>query len=245
MQPLQEAEGIHCRFDIDYRLICDKVRCSGERPACRRCARLRHHCGYVNGVATTPESSQPAASYLQKSDRCNYLSPTSLVQEPLEDNSLGIPKPLIAALVDTYYSHIYNATLLLHRKAFQRALAAGTADPAVVLSVCAFASMYEHESIGGRVRLMRTSSFHHKGTLLREHGFSNEWAERAGKIAFQNVETPTQNNVVVFLNLALFWYSQGSWRRSYVHKGMIYATLVALVTHIAQQMLSKAHISWA
>ena len=35
----------------------------------------------------------------------------------------------------------------------------------------------------------------------------------------QDVENPTEDNLVTFLNLTLFWYSQGSWRRSYIHKG--------------------------
>ncbi len=54
---------------------------------------------------------------------------------------------------------------------------------------------------------------------LREHGFGYEWAERAARLAFQDVEEPHEENVVTFLNLALFWYSQGSWRKSFIHKG--------------------------
>lgn len=53
---------------------------------------------------------------------------------------------------------------------------------------------------------------------LKDCGFSTEWAEHAGKLAFQEVENPHEDLVVTFLNLALFWYSQGSWRRCSVHK---------------------------
>ncbi|OBT75851.1 hypothetical protein VF21_04434 [Pseudogymnoascus sp. 05NY08] len=56
-------------------------------------------------------------------------------------------------------------------------------------------------------------------TSLKEHGFSTQWAELAGKLAFQEVESPNEDNIVAFINLGLFWYSQGSWRRSYIHKG--------------------------
>jgi hypothetical protein len=64
---------------------------------------------------------------------------------------------------------------------------------------------------------------------LREYGFSIEWAERAGKLAYQDVETPNQDNLVTFLNLLLFWYGQGSWRRSFVHKGMNHFTFLVSV----------------
>lgn len=46
-----------------------------------------------------------------------------------------------------------------------------------------------------------------------------EWAERAGKLVFQEVEDMYEDNVVSFINLALFWHSQGSWRKAYLHKG--------------------------
>ena len=46
-----------------------------------------------------------------------------------------------------------------------------------------------------------------------------DWAERGGQLAFQEVENPSEENVVTFMNLALFWYSQGVWRRSFIHKG--------------------------
>ena len=55
-------------------------------------------------------------------------------------------------------------------------------------------------------------------TSLKEHGFSTQWAERAGRLAFQEVENPNEDNIATFVNLGLFWYSQGSWQRSYIHK---------------------------
>jgi hypothetical protein len=76
-------------------------------------------------------------------------------------------------------------------------------------------------SMNGK-RLIFTSSFYRdaKGNpSLNEHDFGTEWAERASKLVLQDVENPTEDNLVTFLNLTLFWYSQGSWRRSYIHKG--------------------------
>ncbi|OKP14844.1 hypothetical protein PENSUB_5908 [Penicillium subrubescens] len=49
---------------------------------------------------------------------------------------------------------------------------------------------------------------------LVESQFDREWAEAAGRIAFRKVESPKGDNIVVFLNLALFWYSHGQFRRS-------------------------------
>lgn len=46
-----------------------------------------------------------------------------------------------------------------------------------------------------------------------------EWAERAGKLVFQEAEDMHEDSIVSYVNLALFWHSQGSWRISYLHKG--------------------------
>lgn len=48
-----------------------------------------------------------------------------------------------------------------------------------------------------------------------------EWANRAGALVFQEAETPHEENLVTFMNLALLFYSHGLWRRSYIHKGVI------------------------
>lgn len=54
-----------------------------------------------------------------------------------------------------------------------------------------------------------------------------EWADRAGKLVFQEVENPHEDNIVTFINLALLFYSRGLWRRSYIHKGIILLVLRA------------------
>lgn len=60
---------------------------------------------------------------------------------------------------------------------------------------------------------------------LRDDGFSKEWAERAGRLALLEAEEPSQDTVISFTNLGLFWYSQGHWRRSLIYEG--YASLNA------------------
>ena len=47
-----------------------------------------------------------------------------------------------------------------------------------------------------------------------------EWAQRAGKLVFQEAEALHEENVVTFCNLCLFWLAQGSWRLAYLHKGV-------------------------
>lgn len=51
------------------------------------------------------------------------------------------------------------------------------------------------------------------------------WARRAGKLVFQEVEDLNEDNVVTFVNLALFWNSQGSWRLSMLYKGKVFVSL--------------------
>lgn len=46
-----------------------------------------------------------------------------------------------------------------------------------------------------------------------------EWARRAGKLVFQEVEDLHEDSIVTFCTLALFWASQGSWRIALLHKG--------------------------
>lgn len=53
---------------------------------------------------------------------------------------LGIPPEVLPNLVDIYFSHVYNASLLLHKATFWNKLNAGTLRPHVILSVCASAS---------------------------------------------------------------------------------------------------------
>lgn len=54
--------------------------------------------------------------------------------------------------------------------------------------------------------------------MLREQGFSFEWAAQAGSLVFAQVDDPHEENIVTFINLALFWYSEGEWRRSAVYQ---------------------------
>jgi len=55
---------------------------------------------------------------------------------------LGISQDLTYTLAELYFETAYNASLLLHKASFLASLAAGTACPHVVLSVCAWGAKY-------------------------------------------------------------------------------------------------------
>jgi hypothetical protein len=55
--------------------------------------------------------------------------------------------------------------------------------------------------------------------VLKDQGFMVEWAQRAGKLVFQNAEDLARDTIITFMNLALLWHSMGSWRISYLHMG--------------------------
>ncbi|KEF54552.1 uncharacterized protein A1O9_08994 [Exophiala aquamarina CBS 119918] len=204
-----------------------KVRCSGERPSCKRCTRLRRTCTYASVIV-----SGHAPSQLTKSTSTPELNASgefeggqfsqgrgqeacaqilrmpyeeSIPTLPAQDHYLGIPRTLLSSLIDVFYSHVYNASLLLHKQLFLQSLTRRTARPHLVLSVCAFAAVFYRDA--------------NSQTSLLDNGFCIEWAERAGKLVLQEIETPHEDNVVTLLNLALFWYSRGEWRRCYVLKG--------------------------
>ncbi|KAF5585435.1 hypothetical protein FPCIR_8311 [Fusarium pseudocircinatum] len=118
--------------------------------------------------------------------------------------SFGIPEPLLMKLVDLFFSHAYNATLLLHPTSFRKALLAGRVREDIVLSICAFASVFYDDGSNRNT--------------LKEQGFTAQWAERASEGVITHLEYPSEDNVVTFVILALVWYSCGSWRRSNMHR---------------------------
>lgn len=82
--------------------------------------------------------------------------------------------------------------------------------------------------------------------VLVDNGFSHEWAEAAGRAAFLQFENPCHDNIVVFINLALYWYGAGQFQRTSVHAGKIcnipasrsgssprYSSLIACASHTA------------
>ncbi|KAI8660008.1 hypothetical protein NCS56_01219400 [Fusarium sp. Ph1] len=193
-----------------------KIRCSGERPRCRRCTRLNHRCIYSETTShdqTVRDQRGPRPLTLLSSKQETHsggsegrcLKPRVLPGHPNEESYHGIPVSLITRLVEEYFSNVYQSDLLLHKPTFLATLAARNVRSHVLLSICAWgANFYRDE----------TNRF-----ILRDQGFMIEWAKKAGKLVFQDAEELHEDNLVTFFNLALFWHSQGSWRVSYLHKG--------------------------
>lgn len=127
-----------------------QIRCSGDFPHCKRCTRLNQDCRYGQNVAAsnTPSGSRVLQSSASDESGLGVLGvETPLPLLPTLTNSLqtasflGIPEPLMLKLIDTYFLHVYNARLFLHRDKFLQAQAAGTNRPCLLLSICAFGSV--------------------------------------------------------------------------------------------------------
>ncbi|KAI1346479.1 hypothetical protein F5Y01DRAFT_297708 [Xylaria sp. FL0043] len=207
-----------------------KIRCTEERPSCKRCVRLHHVCTYSDGAppgrrSKTPQQGSALSDVLSPSTRGlgrERDARTSGAQDatdapPYRNDAgggrqyLGMLEHLLPELVELYFNCVYNAHLLLHKRSFLASVADGTAPAHVVLSVCAWGAKFYEDASGLPV--------------LKTQGFMLEWAQKAGKLVLQDAEELIWENVVTFMNLALFWHSQGSWRRAYFHKGNAFLLL--------------------
>ncbi|KAF5614770.1 uncharacterized protein FTJAE_13605 [Fusarium tjaetaba] len=161
------------------------------------------------GLAEPPPPQQSTSSQIgvdSPLENRHLNSVPGIDESARADIQFGVPSQLVSDLIDTFFTHAYNADLLLHRETFLQDQADGRVRPHVLLSVCAFAAIFHRDSNGHN--------------SLKQHGFASEWAECAARLVLKEVEKPNEDNVISFLILALFWYSQGNWRRSYIHKGL-------------------------
>ena len=139
-----------------------KIRCTGERPICRRCSRLKQVCSYSSTATTSrkhpsfvtasinrPVRSSPkepkgknTANGTTRSDGRRPVPTSSTLPSysSVDHYDIGIPKSLMLLLVEVFFEDAYNATLLLHKPSFLESLEEGRASPHVVLSVCAWAA---------------------------------------------------------------------------------------------------------
>ncbi|KAI1421451.1 hypothetical protein F5Y12DRAFT_705530 [Xylaria sp. FL1777] len=214
-----------------------KIRCTEERPSCKRCVRLHHVCTYSNSpLPGRSDKPPPPPAQQGAAVQGDNIPPKPMCNNPLRAETscvppahahahgaqyallqrgdagggggkqyIGLLERLLPELVELYFQYAYNAHLLLHKRSFLASVADGSACTHVVLSVCAWGAKFYEDASGLPV--------------LKTQGFMLEWAQRAGKLVFQDVEELAWENVVTFMNLALFWHSQGSWRRAYLYKG--------------------------
>ncbi|KAF4963112.1 hypothetical protein FSARC_8825 [Fusarium sarcochroum] len=202
--------------------ICkkQKIRCTGERPSCKRCLRLKNQCQYDSNTVRVRErrnvsNFKPArdlsvsAPGLQRSlaraPLHDAFNTEPLSAEPDEAFYHGVPSFLVNPLVEEYFENIYQSDLLLHKDTFMQSLAERTVRPHVLLSICAWGANFYRDKTGR--------------AIFKEDGLMTKWAKQAGALVFQEAEELHEDNIVTFCNLSLFWHSQGSWRISYLHKG--------------------------
>ena len=128
---------------------------------------------------------------------------------------------MVSVLVELYFDHVYNASLLLHRPSFTSAVASGTVRRDVLLGICALGSMYviPCPSLPADSYTRFYKDAYNQNVLLA-NGISYTWAERASQLAFQEAQLPREENIVSLLTLTLFWYSRGNYRRASMHECM-------------------------
>ncbi|KAI0448227.1 hypothetical protein F4803DRAFT_14184 [Xylaria telfairii] len=206
-----------------------KIRCTEERPSCKRCVRLHHVCIYgplserSNRLGSQPPARKDRTSRSKESPPMSQAAQTSISQaqqrliltQPSGTGGskqfIGLLEHLLPELVEIYFNYVYNAHLLLHKRSFLESVANGTASTHVVLSICAWGAKFYEDASGLPV--------------LKDQGFMLEWAQSAGKLVLQEIEELTRGNIVTYMNLALFWHSQGAWRKAYLYKGHAFLLL--------------------
>ncbi|KAH7177272.1 hypothetical protein DER46DRAFT_118490 [Fusarium sp. MPI-SDFR-AT-0072] len=192
-----------------------KIRCSGERPSCKRCVRLKNICKYgtnrihprQNRSVTRAVIANGASQSVESRRLAPVALPANLSAESVSNHDFfqGIAPSLVNTLVELYFDNVYQSTLLLHKTIFLQSLADQTVKPHILLSILAWGANFYRNETG-------------KATL-KEQGLMTKWAKEAGPLVFQDAEDLSDDNLVTFCNLSLFWHSQGSWRISYLHKG--------------------------
>ncbi|KAF5563803.1 hypothetical protein FPHYL_5000 [Fusarium phyllophilum] len=166
--------------------------------------KLKQSPGLINfAVRYAAPESDPASR-----DLVPAAPPAHLNAEFVSNHGVfqGIAPSLVNTLVDLYFDNVYQSTLLLHKAKFLQSHAAQTVKPHILLSICAWGANFYRDDSG-------------KATL-KDQGLMTKWAKEAGALVFQDAEELRDDNLVTFCNLSLFWHSQGSWRISYLHKGM-------------------------
>ena len=154
--------------------------CSGERPKCKRCARLNHECIYDSKTlhsrsphtyrhhpairqrdlvpASRPQIPQNASSSNDTTGRVPNAMPLLDATIVPSDSDFGLPSSLIDTLVETYFTCVYNANLLLHKGLFLEQLAANRVPGHLLMSICAWGSVYVlRVSILNKINLFKAS----------------------------------------------------------------------------------------
>ncbi len=76
---------------------------------------------------------------------------------------------------------------------------------------------------------------------LKDHGFMLEWAQTASRLVLREVDELHEEDVITFLNLALFWHTQGLWRKCFMYKGAALSTIHSVTSWLimSQELLTR------
>ncbi|KAH6669036.1 hypothetical protein B0J14DRAFT_155469 [Halenospora varia] len=252
-----------------------KLRCSRELPACKRCTDLSTVCDYppppdrkllaaqrwqnakarahrdaVNAQAAPTQQKLPvlernmsapfAIPATQLEHRPSIHTPPDIPNDhhhtaPHGQNGLQnaiapivssfnrcqLPSPELADfLIEMYFSHLMNSTLMFHKKTFLADYAARKTPESMNLSIFALATIFLRESDGPPRRDLDANT-PNLGTLpwsaadLVEQGY--EWATAATYLALAQIDHVRIENVQTCQNLTLYWFSVGEVGRTDIH----------------------------
>lgn len=119
-----------------------KIRCSGEQPSCRRCTRLGRHCTWADDYRAQGAFGHNHLDFFARDVDASRTMIPSLPADSHQSSAVGISRTCMFDLVNTFFTHVFNASLLLHRTSFIDCLSCDSAEKHMTLSVMALASRY-------------------------------------------------------------------------------------------------------
>jgi len=151
-----------------------------------------------------------------------------------------VPSDLMARYVEKFFTHLHNASLIVHKETFLADLEAGHVPPMLSLSVAAIAS----RSLTLYVLLMcRFCNVIPSEEHLPPRQRGKLWAERASVLALQFADRPSLVTVQTLINICLYWFGYGEMTRAFVHHGVLIRLLQALgLDHLEPK--SSASANW-
>lgn len=128
-------------------------------------------------------------------------------------------------LQEIYFSHQFHATLLFHPPTFLRMFEAGQVPQPLLFALFSNSTMSVYLLFRDTIESDQLFSFlpetsplyRDNASLLRPLGdlqaLARRWALRAGRTILQVIDQPTFMSVQVCEMLAMYWFSQGEYRR--------------------------------
>lgn len=135
-------------------------------------------------------------------------------------------KELALELIDTYFDHVYNATLLFHRQTLISDYLAGKVPGCVALSIFALAAKYamfiptfsptadRHPSF---LSDRRGSNSEFSPSLPSSSRPGEDWARAASQQVLMNCDQPRYETVQACQTIALYWWAFNQTDRTNMH----------------------------